>query len=340
MINYPYHISYSFSFIFISSLLSFFLSVLSSALVSRFGSKIALVDAPNERSSHSFPTPRGGGIGIWIAFLCIGIFVIKEAVFTSIAGVAGLLGFLEDRFTFSPKLRLLIQLIISVLFVLLFSGLPTSLTPTVSFLFWLMFITGTANFYNFMDGINGIAGLTGFVGFGLMAYFSSFIINEPEIALISTALSSACLGFLPFNFPKARIFMGDIGSIFLGFVFASFVLKLSVSINIFLCLSMFLSTFYADVILTMYYRYQGGENLMMAHRSHLYQYMSNELKIPHWIVSSIYVFLQCSFGILAIIAYNKGLLWQSILVGVFVVLFIIAYRVIKGIKPNLSGGSF
>ena len=101
-----------------------------------------------------------------------------------------------------------------------------------------------------MDGINGIAGLTGLIGFGLMAYFSYFILNTHDIFLMSTVLAAGCIGFLPFNFPRARVFMGDVGSIFLGFVFASFVVKLSTSINVFLCLLMFLSTFYADAVIT------------------------------------------------------------------------------------------
>src|SRR3970282_96264 len=130
------------------------------------------------------------------------------------------------------------------------------------FLFWLIFIVGTTNFYNFMDGINGIAGLTGLVGFGLMAYFSYFVLNTHDVFLMSAVLAAGCLGFLPFNFLKARVFMGDVGSIFLGFVFASFVVKMSVTINIFLCMIMFICTFYADAVITIYYRRKRGENLM------------------------------------------------------------------------------
>jgi len=318
-------------------IVSLTLGALCAALVSKYSNKIALLDNPNERSSHLLPTSRGGGIGIWLAFMFVGLFVVKDTFFIPIAGVAGLLGLLEDYFTISSKLRLLIQVVISSSVIFLFSGFPTSSVAIVSFLFWLVFITGTTNFYNFMDGINGIAGLTGIVGFGLLAFFAFFIINDTEVALTSIALLSACLGFLPFNFPKAKVFMGDTGSIFLGVVFASFVLKLSASIDIFLCLAMFLSNFYADAILTMYYRYRRGENLMKAHRSHLYQYISNELKIPHWIVSSIYALTQCIFGVLAIITYSKGLLSQMVLVGTFVGLFIVAYRFIKRIKPQLTG---
>ncbi|MBI5677171.1 MAG: hypothetical protein HZC52_01460 [Planctomycetes bacterium] len=86
-----------------------------------------------------------------------------------------------------------------------------------------------------MDGINGIAGLTGLIGFALMAYFAYFMMNDYDLFLMSIILAAGCMGFLPFNFPKARVFMGDVGSIFLGFVFASFVVRLSVTISIFLC---------------------------------------------------------------------------------------------------------
>ena len=162
------------------------------------------------------------------------------------------------------------------------------------FLFWLIFITATTNFYNFMDGINGITGLTGLVGFGLMAYFPTL----------------------------------------LGFVFASFVDKLSTSINIFLCLIMFLCTFYADAVITIYYRWRGGENLMQAHRSHLYQYMSNELGYPHWKVSLLYAVVQLAVGIIAIWAYQHGIALQIVLVAVYGIVFIFSYMLIKTIKPK------
>src|SRR3990172_9627848 len=135
----------------ITILLSFLLSVLTASIISQVGSKTALVDHPNYRSSHSLPTPRGGGIGIWLAFVIIGVFFFKDNAFTLIAGIAGLIGFL-----------------IAWLFV----AMPLSMITVLLFVFWIIFITGTANLYNFMGGINGIAGFTGVVGFGLIAYFS------------------------------------------------------------------------------------------------------------------------------------------------------------------------
>lgn len=186
-----------------------------------------------------------------------------------------------------------------------------------------------------MDGINGIAGLTGLVGFVLMAYFSYFILNAQDVFLMSTVLAAGCIGFLPFNFPKARVFMGDVGSIFLGFVFASFVVKLSITINIFLCMIMFLCTFYADATVTIFYRWRRGENLMQAHRSHLYQYMCNELRLPHWKVSLSYASTQFVFALMAVLAYNKkDIAWQIVLFVFFGTMFLVVYNFVKRINPQ------
>jgi len=261
---------------------------------------------------------------------------LKDISFTLIAGTAGLIGFLEDLFTLSSRLRLCLQFIISALVAWLFLMMPLSISAVALFGFWVVFIAGTTNFYNFMDGINGIAGLTGLIGFALMAYFAYFMLNDYDLFLMSMILATGCMGFLPFNFPRARVFMGDVGSIFLGFVFASFVVRLSVTISIFLCLVMFLCTFYADAIVTIYYRWKRGENLMQAHRSHLYQYLSNELKLAHWQVSLMYAIGQLLFGVFAILAYQEGLRAQFVVLIVFSGMFVVSYRMIKKIKPKIA----
>jgi len=317
------------------SLLSFFLSLLFAALTSRFGLKLGLVDTPNERSSHTTIIPRSGGIGIWVSFILTGLFFTQFQIFTILAGIVGLIGLLEDRISISQKIRLVLKLIVSALVVSLFLGMPTSTTAVSLFLFWLLFITGTANFYNFMDGIDGIAGLTGFVGFGFLALFSFCIAEKSNIALISAALSVGSLGFLPFNFPKAKVFMGDVGSVLLGFVFASFALKLSTNISTFLCIIMFMCLFYADALVTIFCRWQRGENLIMAHKSHLYQYMCNELKIPHWKVSLAYALAQFVFALMALISYKAGIIWQIVVFTFFGVMFMVAYKCIKRMKPRL-----
>ena len=318
------------------SLLSFLISLIFAGIVSRYGSKVGLIDAPNKRSSHTVPTPKGGGIGLLLAFILTGVFVTQHQAFTILAGIVGFVSLLEDRISIPEKLRLVLQLVVSSIVVSLFTGMPASIIAALLFLFWIIFITGTANFYNFMDGIDGIAGFTGFVGFGLIAIFSFYVAEKSNIALISVALSLGCLGFLPFNFPKAKVFMGDVGSLLLGFVFASFVIKLSSGICEFLCIIMFLCMFYADALLTIFCRWKRGENLIMAHRSHLYQYLCNELKMPHWKVSLSYALTQFVIAVLALLAYKKGIVWQIIVFVLFGAMFLVAYKFIKRIKPRLA----
>ena len=316
-------------------IVSFFISAMCSFMIYKVAHRFALIDVPNERSSHVIPTPRGGGIGICLAFIIIGIFVIKNYSFTIIAGTMGLFGFLDDCFDISSKTRLtrlIFPFIIATAVILSFRGMPDSIISLFLFMFWIVFVTGTANFFNFMDGINGIAGLTDVVGFGLIAFFSFFIANEPDVALMSIALVAGCLGFLPFNFPRAKVFMGDGGSLLLGFVFASFAVKLSANISIFFCLVMFLCTFYADAIVTILYRWRRGENLLKAHRGHLYQYLSNELRLPHWKVSLVYALVQFVFGVLALLAYRKELVWQFAVFGAFGIMSLVIYKGIKDIS--------
>jgi Fuc2NAc and GlcNAc transferase len=155
-----------------------------------------------------------------------------------------------------------------------------------------VFIVGTVNYYNFMDGINGIAGITGVVGFGLLGWFAAVEGADPGIIALCVCLGLACLGFLPFNMPKARVFMGDVGSILLGFVFAGMVVWLSKSVLDFLCLANFLFPFYADELTTLVVRLKDGDKLTKPHRKHLYQLLANERGIAHWKESVGYGVLQ------------------------------------------------
>ena len=146
-------------------------------------------------------------------------------------------------------------------------------------------MVGTANIYNFMDGINGIAAITAIVGFGLLSLFSLIAGQDSAYGVLSVCIAFSCLGFLPFNMPKAKVFMGDVGSILLGFSFAAIVVILSKSILDFVCLAGFLFPFYADELTTMAARIKDGENLFKPHRRHLYQLLANEKRIAHWKIS-------------------------------------------------------
>jgi Fuc2NAc and GlcNAc transferase len=220
------------------------------------------------------------------------------------------LGFLEDRFSLPSLFRLSVQLLLASVAVGLFMGLPDSISKILIFLFLAVFITATTNIYNFMDGINGIAAVTGITGFILFAVFLALYNMPYNNYLFSISLMCACLGFLPFNMPKAKIFMGDTGSILLGFVFSSMIVSFSKSFTDFICLSSFLFPFYSDEVTTMYIRLRNRENLLHPHRQHLYQLLANEFKIPHWKISITYGVIQffAGFSILLLKPWGTAIL--------------------------------
>lgn len=290
-------------------IISFVISILTSFLVVRYSKKLALIDIPNERSSHSSPTPKGGGLGILLAFTLLQIFVLKSPISLLSITFVGILGFFEDKFGLSIILRLILQFLAAIVFILATMGLPNSALQIIVYFFMIFYLVGTSNFYNFMDGINGISALNGIVSFGLLGGFAFFIQNNVAITLISLVILASLTGFLFFNIPKAKLFLGDVGSLFLGFLFAACVIILSNSISCFICLSSFLLLFYADVLLTIFYRWQNSENLLQAHRKHFYQYLANIKNIPHTTISLMYATVQLLIGLIIIYAYTKSALW-------------------------------
>lgn len=301
--------------------------------IQRFGNGLGLTDRPNERSSHSVPTPRGGGLGI-VAAASAMAFLSGDYAFALILVSIGLLGFLEDLFGIPAKFRLVAQLGLAFLLAASTLGLSGSVKDVSIILLWTVFIAGTANFYNFMDGVNGMAGSSGLVAFGLLSAFA--FLFSPEFLSLSLVAALACMGFLPFNAPRARVFMGDVGSVFLGFLFASLALKMASGPLAFICIAAFLVTFYADALTTVAMRAARGEDIFRAHRGHLYQYLANELGIPHWKVSFGYASVQFLIGALALLAFTMSA-GRFLLPGALIVfsfIFAAAYRLIKSAAPR------
>lgn len=262
-----------------------------------------LLDYPNERSSHEEATPKGGGIGILAAFIVVSILLDMPAAFIFSAILISLVSFCADSREISVKIRLFAHFIAAFLLVLPFSLLwmPAFAYMLFIVLFYVLFIVTTANFYNFMDGINGLAGVFGITAFGLIVlyYFQFLHINTMPFsayAVLAGCLAFSCLGFLPSNMPRARVFMGDVGSILLGFVFAGIVVVLSNTFLDFICLASFLFLFYADEFTTMLIRLRKREKLTEPHRRHLYQILVNEFQFPHWKVTMLYASAQLIIG--------------------------------------------
>jgi Fuc2NAc and GlcNAc transferase len=245
------------------------------------------------------------------------------------AVVLALVSFRGDSKELTPKFRLLVQFSCAALAVwgvglgaALGWGWLVVLVPGM-----LVFVVGTANFYNFMDGINGIAGITGLVGFAGLAWWA-FGVGQGDIGTASLAMAGGCAGFLPLNMPRAKVFMGDIGSVLLGFCFGLFVVGLAGSFLDFVVLCSLLFTFYADELCTMLQRLRQGDSFFQAHRKHLYQVLVNELGVAHWKVSVGYGVVQMGvFGVVLWLSAYGLLPVLGGLIGLAVMWFVVDRKV-------------
>jgi Fuc2NAc and GlcNAc transferase len=280
-------------------------------LVMRYGAWFGTIDIPNSRSSHFKAVPKGAGLGILATLMLCGLvleipwFIWLPAFVISLASFWG-----ADKYILPVSARLAIHFACSLFFV--FFMLYSRMADPGSFLVCLpamVFIAGTANFFNFMDGIDGIAGITGFLAFGLVAFHAQ--ISGSDIAYIglSLALAFSCLGFLCFNIPRTKVFLGDVGSILLGFVFACLIVFLSDNLVDFFVMAGFLAPFYFDEIYTMIVRIRNQDVLVKPHRKHIYQLLANEGGFAHWKISLGYGTLQIIIGLTAIWIHPGGMSW-------------------------------
>ena len=253
-------------------LLHFALGLVGTWLARQYALRRELIDHPDERRSHQVPTPRGGGLSIVIALLiatCVAAWHSPQQI-VLIAGfgiglvlVAGV-GMVDDHRPLSPWLRLVVQAIAASVFALAVAGAWGDLLAALIAFVAVMVLT---NIWNFMDGINGIAASQAvLVGAGLALLLGGIW------GWMALALVAACLGFLPFNFPRARIFLGDVGSGALGFALAGLlVLAWKQSrIPIPLLLLPFFP-FLVDATLTLLRRLRRRERWWTAHAQHAYQ---------------------------------------------------------------------
>lgn len=209
------------------------------SLFFRVAQGLGLVDRPNQRSSHQLPTVKGGGLVFSSVYLLtVSYLYFFVPGYKSVAAVVLIvcphvliIGWLDDRFNLSAKLRLVLHLLLSAFIVgLLANGFDLQMTflflPAVGWLnlvFSILFITWFTNLYNFMDGADGMAGATGVVG-ALGMCFLSYQQGSLPLATVYAVIGFAVLGFLRWNWQPARLFMGESGSYFLGINFATLAL--------------------------------------------------------------------------------------------------------------------
>ena len=306
-------------------------SILVTRLVWSYAQK-RLLDRPNERSSHQIPTPRGGGLG-----LVAGLLVAGSASSLLLEGCSGaallipiavmaVLGWWDDHASLSARLRLVAQfaLVASLAWmmgppaVVILGPWQMAIPPLLLAVILVIGGVWLVNLTNFMDGIDGIAGVQGVVGclgLALMLPASADPLTE-TVRIILFAGSGACAGFLRWNWPPARIFMGDVGSTTLGLIFTLGVvagLRAGIAVEVLL---LPLMPFIADASCTLARRAWRGERLSQAHRSHLYQRLARHWS-SHLAVTLLYGGLAV-FGLGLALATRQSLLPPFLGLGLWV----------------------
>jgi Fuc2NAc and GlcNAc transferase len=250
---------------------------------------LSLMDKPSPRSSHSEPTPRGGGLAIVVAFfLALLILYLAGALGGQLAGALifggsaiAIVGFIDDRWSLPARVRFFVHVSAAIAAVTLI-GAPYDLFGEVLARHqWVIFTLGVVaivwatNLFNFMDGIDGIAGLEAVFFACAAASLNSYLSGSPGLTTALLSLAFASFGFLIWNWPPARIFMGDVGSGFLGFALAALVLAMSRTRHVAIEIGLILGgVFIVDATVTLLRRIARGDRWFEAHRMHAYQHLA------------------------------------------------------------------
>ncbi|MHC8354998.1 MraY family glycosyltransferase [Pseudomonas sp. LB3P81] len=269
------------------ALLSFVLT----AILRRYALAKSIIDIPNVRSSHSIPTPRGGGVAIVLAFLAALPFLgwSGQVSWTTLVAAGGsgtlvaVVGFMDDHNHIAARWRLLGHFGAAIWALFWIGGLPpldvfgTSIDLGLTghilaavYLVWML------NLYNFMDGIDGIASVEAICAC-LSACLLYGLLNVEGMVWLPLILASSVAGFLLWNFPPARIFMGDAGSGFLGVIIGIISLQAAwASPALFWAWLILMGVFIVDATFTLTHRLLRGDKVYEAHRSHAYQFASRK----------------------------------------------------------------
>ncbi len=256
-------------------------------LIRRYALRSNLIDVPNQRSSHTLPTPRGGGMAIVAVFLCsvVALFALDMltqkqcwALFGAGAWVA-LVGFMDDHRHIPAGWRLLAHFLAAGWGLYWLGGFPPlhlfgQVIDMGGFghIFGLFYLVWLLNLYNFMDGIDGIAGIEA-ISVCLGGVLLFLLTDKAALWLEPALLAAAAAGFLIWNFPPAKIFMGDAGSGFLGIVLGLISIQATwLNPTLFWSWLCLLGVFIVDATWTLWQRFRRGARLHEAHRSHAYQF--------------------------------------------------------------------
>lgn len=309
------------------------------ALVRRYALARHLLDVPNERSSHTRPTPRGGGIAfvllVLLALLVLPTWVVVPATIRSSLVVGGALvalgGWLDDKRRMARPARLFVHLVAAGWVLYSVGGLPVIwLGPwTLTVGYWgtaaaVLGIVWATNLYNFMDGIDGLAGTQGLI----VAVVAGVLLQRAEalgLAAVTWMLAAAVAGFLPWNWSPARIFMGSVGSEFLGFFFAALAVGASrVGILSVFAWGLLMAVFLIDATATLARRILSGERWLDPHRSHAYQGAVQRGLTPSQVTAAV-VGIDLVLAIVVLVSIERPVLFLSLGATVVAGLLILWY---------------
>ena len=283
-------------------------------LIRRWVVKDYLLDHPNDRSMHSMPIPRGGGLAIVLVVLGAGLFSAGQTdlnhslVYVACGVVIALLGWRDDVKSLSPIIRFAVQGIVAVVSIISMGYFKSVTIPlfgefqlgVVGVVITFLWIIGLTNAYNFMDGIDGMAGGVA-VSAGLGWMWLSSASGNSFAFWVALAISAGSLGFLFHNWSPAKIFMGDVASTFLGYSFAVLsLLSADKGGDALLLGTLLMWTFIMDAGLTFINRLRKGEKVFSAHRSHLFQRLVLG-GYKHATISYLYIVLTMFAGLLSFI---------------------------------------
>lgn len=279
-----------------------------------------IIDKPNHRSSHTTVTLRGGGIIFPVAVVVAFIMgYVSVPVLTAVVLVS-IVSFIDDIYPLPTLPRFLSHLIavLLLLFDLNLFGIEFWIIPVS-----IVLLIGWINAFNFMDGINGITVLYAMVSLLTFGYLYQ---NEDQFPVF-ILMEISCLVFGFFNIrKKAKTFAGDVGSISMAVFLAYFMLKLIFEKQQIGYL-LFFSVYGIDAIVTILYRIKNKENILQPHRSHLYQYLSNEMQWSHVSVSLLYAVIQLAINCCVILFINKGYMSPMIFLLTGLVLMAVYWRI-------------
>lgn len=281
---------------------------------------------------HDTPTPRIGGVGIFVASSMAILSSFGLAVFfaASIAFTSGIAEDLTGRL--SQRRRLIIQSVGALVFVLVGGyylktiGMGFEFPYLVAVVFTVFAIVGVTNAINIIDGLNGLAG-----GVSLFAFLSfavlSYILKDAEMLFVCLSLAAATLGFLVFNFPKGKIFLGDGGAYFLGFMLAIIAVMLVArqgKVSAWFFLAALIYPIWEVVFSIIRRRVAIGKKAMGADKMHLHQVLMRSLKLSNPKAALVMVLAFLPFQLLPLFFYNKGV-WLFVFTILFVCLYQFAY---------------